>query len=263
VFKYAVERQLASGGMADLFAATGVDGQPVVIKRLKEHLIDQSELREMFLREGKLATTLDHPNIVKVLEVGTWPLGDDLGDLPCLVMERLVGQDLREVLQARGRLPLRETCLIAIQVVDALAHAHAFCVHRDVSPHNIFVTTTGQVKLLDFGIAKTTEAATTSGLVRGKVGYMAPEQIEGLDVDPRTDLFALGVVIWECLAGRALWDRESATGTARAIREESAPMLTGVPEPIARLVAQMLSKFPTARPRRAADVASALAPYAR
>ena len=266
--KYALERPLASGGMAEIFLARALvgplRGQWVVVKRVHEHLADSEDLRDMFAREGALAMMLHHPNIVRVIDVG-----EEEG-VPYLAMELLEGVDLRAALgvamRDQTRLYPAHACAIAARIAAGLHHAHTLrdeagaplgIVHRDVSPHNVFLTNDGGVKLLDFGIAKTNRAvATRTGIVRGKAGYMAPEQLAGLGVDARSDLFALGVVLWEMLTGHRLWDFETETGTARAIREESAqPPSTYVPELLASLdalVLQLLAKFPSARPPNAA-----------
>lgn len=271
---YALEDLLAVGGMAEVFLARAEDGpwtgRRVVVKRVLEHLADAEELREMFAREGALAMALDHPNIVRVIDIG------EQEGVPFLAMEWLDGLDLRTVLAAameRGeRMYPAHACAIAASIAAGLHHAHARVdaagrslgiVHRDVSPHNIFLTRDGQVKLLDFGIAKTNRAvATRTGIVRGKAAYMAPEQLAGLDVDARADLFALGVVLWEMLTGRRLWPIDSETGVARAVRDESAPPPSvHVPETAGELdaiVLALLAKFPSARPRTAAVASQAL-----
>jgi len=251
--------------MADLFLAHDAHGHEVVLKRVREHLQDEAELLEMFAREASIAAHLRHPNIVEVLDVG------EIDGLPYLAMPRLDGCDLR----AAPRLAPREACIVGAYVANGLAYAHSAVdetgallglVHRDVSPSNIFVTTAGEVKLLDFGIAKTNRFATATGLIRGKAGYMAPEQVAGLAVDARTDLFALGVVLWELVAGRPLWAAVTETGIARAVTEQSAPSLHhSCPEAagdLAKLVAQLLAKFATGRPSTAQSVAETLAALA-
>ncbi|MFO0738724.1 MAG: serine/threonine-protein kinase [Labilithrix sp.] len=273
--RYVLEHLLAEGGMAEVFLARATSGpwagHRVVVKRVREHLADSEELRDMFAREAALAMQLEHPNIVRVLDVGETEDG-----LPFLTMEWLDGLDLHAILgavRARGEtIHPAYACAVASQIARGLHHAHVFrdpeghllgVVHRDVSPHNVFLTLDGAVKLLDFGIAKTNRAAATrTGIVRGKAAYMAPEQIAGLDVDPRADLFALGVVLWEMLTGRRLWPFESETGIARAVRDESAPPPSvHVPAAAGELdavVLALLAKFPAARPRSAEIVADAL-----
>jgi serine/threonine-protein kinase len=260
--------------MAEVFLARGTEGpwagHRVVIKRVLEHLADSDELREMFAREGALAMQLDHPNIVRVIDVG------EEDGVPYLAMEWLDGLDLHAVLDAGmacgERIHPSYACVVASAIAAGLHHAHAFrdatgrslgIVHRDVSPHNVFLTRDGEVKLLDFGIAKTNRAAATrTGIVRGKAAYMAPEQLAGLEVDARSDLFALGVVLWEMLTGKRLWPFDSETGIARAVRDESAPPpsvhVAEAGGELDAIVLSLLAKFPSARPRSAAVASSVL-----
>jgi serine/threonine-protein kinase len=192
-------------------------------------------------------------------------------------MEWLDGIDLRALL-SRTRVDRATATGIAGAVARGLAYAHEVrdaggapleIVHRDVSPHNILLTREGAVKILDFGIAKarTRLVRTRTGVTRGKVGYMSPEQLAGLGVDARSDIFSLGVVLWEMLTGRVLWDRESDTATGRAIRDESATLPSlddpDLPPHVDALVVGMLSKFPLSRPARARDLADRLDEMAR
>ena len=214
---------------------------------------------------------IDHPNVVLVLDAIEHEGG------PALVLEWLDGVDLRAVaraLEAQGtRLHPAQATLVCARVARGLAHVHELLddggaplglVHRDVSPHNVFVTRDGGVKLLDFGVAKLRDVATRSGLVRGKPAYMAPDQTAGLAVEPRTDLFALGVVLWELLAGQRLWAAHGRDDdeVARAIREESPPPLRAhVPEvspELEALTGRLLAKFVGQRPVSAESVANAL-----
>lgn len=274
--RYEVLGLLATGGMAEILRARAVTGphagRPVVLKRMLPHLAESPELRAAFQRETEIALRINHPNVVLVLDAIEYEGG------PALVLEWLDGVDLRGVagaLEARGtRLHPAQATSVCARVARGLAHVHELVgddgaplglVHRDVSPHNVFVTRDGGVKLLDFGIAKLRDVATRSGLVRGKPAYMAPEQIAGLAVEPRTDLFALGVVLWEMLAGRRLWaarGNDDDDEVARAIREESPPPLRiHVPEvspELEALTGKLLAKFVGQRPVSAQSVANAL-----
>jgi serine/threonine-protein kinase len=207
---------LGQGGTADvhLAVADGPGGfrKLVVLKVLKPALSHDPELRGMFLNEARLAARLHHPNVVQTYEV----LDDDGG--PVIVMEYLDGQPLSNlIVQGRGAgLTLAHQVRV---LVDALAGLHAAhelqdfdgtplgVVHRDVSPQNIFVTVDGQVKVLDFGIAKLDRSLveTEVGTVKGKIRYMAPEQLRGDVLDRRADLYAAGVILWEALAGERMW----------------------------------------------------------
>ncbi len=297
MLRYRRIERLAVGGMAELSLCCQIGGDDagrlVVEKRVLEELADAEEFVELFAHEAALASRLDHPNVVRVLWAGT-----DRG-VPVLVMEHLDGLDVRALLaRARGPLPAVVACAIAAGAARGLGHAHQLCdeagtplavVHRDVSPHNVFVTRDGEVKVLDFGIAKARSrlVETRSGLGRGKVAYFAPEQLVGAPLDARSDLFALGTVLWEMLVGRTLWDRGQDDLTARAIRQDPAPppgealararavhpakpmgpmeqmsCPVEVPAPawaaLDALVLRLLSKFPATRPARAIDVAMEL-----
>jgi serine/threonine-protein kinase len=276
--RYEVERVLATGGMAEVLLARAVSGphagRHVVLKRMHPHLAESTDVRASFAREADLALRIHHPNVVQVLDVTVQD------DVPVMVFEWLDGADLRTIARALGdrstRMHPAQACAIASLVSRGLAHVHALeddaghplgLVHRDVSPHNVFITRSGAVKLLDFGIAKIRAVATRSGLLRGKAAYMAPEQLAGLDLDARTDLFALGVVLWEMLTGRRLWAFADDADVARAIRDESAPPLRSrAPECSAELeilVASLLAKFAVQRPASAEAVAVALDALAR
>jgi serine/threonine-protein kinase len=246
--------------------------EPIVVKRVLPAMKEEPAFVEHFVEESALALRFDHPNIVRALDAGV------IDGLPFLVMERLEGVDLRIVLrhlEARGRgLSPAVACGIGAGIASGLVYAHAVAdddgplhvVHRDISPHNVFVTTEGEVKILDFDIAATgvhdSPRRARWSPVMGKVAYMAPEALGGLDIDCRSDLFALGVVLWELLVGKRLWKRDDEEATRRAIREESAlpPSVAapGVPRIVDPAVMGLLSKFPCSRPSCASDIANVL-----
>ncbi|MFH0900230.1 MAG: serine/threonine-protein kinase [Pseudomonadota bacterium] len=213
--RYVVESRLGAGGMAEVFRARqyGAEGfsRPVALKRIAPALGDDPEFASSFIAEARIAALLAHPNIVGTIDFDR----DEQGDL-FLAMELVDGADLRRLATAcqscYQRFPLALAAYVVGEVLRALAYAHnAFssdgqrlCVlHRDVSPHNVLVARTGAVKLADFGIAKATSsaAATHSSRVLGKVAYMSPEQAAGRMIDCRSDLFSVGVVLYELLAG--------------------------------------------------------------
>jgi serine/threonine-protein kinase len=218
----------------------------VVIKSLREHLANSPEFCAMLLDEGRLAARLSHPNVVQTYEVGTF-----LGR-PALVMEYLEGQPLSAIV-SRSRnvdpMPLSTHLKIVSEMLVGLDYAHDLTdydgtplhlVHRDVSPSNVFVTFDGTVKVLDFGIAKaaTSSHNTNTGELKGKIAYMAPEQMLGERIiDRRADLFAAGVMIWEAAAGRRMWEGCNEVTIMRRVLNDDVPKLGDFcPDAPARLV---------------------------
>jgi len=233
--RYRIVAPLGKGGMAEVFlAAWEVAPQvhrPVVIKRLYTHLGDDPNLVQMFIDEARLACGFEHENIVKTIEVGI------IEGQCCIAMEYLAGQSLQQLFRhswASGGVPIDIAVHIMIRALDALAYAHEFkdyrgaplgIVHRDISPHNVFVTNSGHVKLLDFGVAKANshEARTATGYVKGKLAYIAPEQAQAKPVDGRADIWSLGVVLWEMLVGTRLFRSETDAATLNATLSATVP----------------------------------------
>jgi serine/threonine protein kinase len=217
--KYRILQKLGEGGAGNVYlaAARGPGGfsKLVVMKTLKREFLDDATVREMFLSEARLAARLNHPNIVQTNEV------IQVEDVPSIVMEYLDGQALSDIVhRAKGTLPLAMHLRIICDAMRGLHYAHELLdydgaplglVHRDVTPHNLFVTFEGQVKLLDFGIAKisTASSRTEIGVLKGKLRYMAPEQFLGEEIDRRADLFAVGIMLWEAMTGQQIWQNES------------------------------------------------------
>jgi len=226
--RYRIVAPLGKGGMADVFlAAWEVAPQvqrPVVIKRLHAHLGDDPNAVQMFIDEARLTCGFEHENIVQTIEVGI------IDNECCIAMEYLAGQPLQQLLRqcwSTGGVPIEIAVHITIRALDALSYAHDYrdhrgsplgIVHRDISPHNIFITNTGHVKLLDFGIAKARshESHTATGFVKGKLAYIAPEQAQAAPVDLRADIWSMGVVLWEMLVGTRLFRAESDAATLQA-----------------------------------------------
>ena len=256
--RYELLGQLATGGMAEIHLArlAGEAGfeKLVVVKRLLPELVGSRAFVAMFLDEGKLVARLDHPNICEVHE-----LGRDGGEY-FLVMPYLTGVPVSALI-ARPREPdrlaqLRVATGVIAQACAGLHHAHELTgpdgeplglVHRDVSPSNLFATTSGVVKVLDFGIAKVRGAAETEvGTVKGKSEYMAPEQVLGEPVDRRCDVFALGIVLFELATHQRLFKRASEYLAARAILEEPIPRADAVdpavPAALADVIARALAR---------------------
>ena len=259
--KYAPFARLGQGGMADVFLA--VARGPVgfnkltVVKRLRNP--DDKERLDMFLDEARLSARLGHPNIVNTYEVG------EAKGQYFIAMEYLEGQPLQAILsKATSReKPLDEVvaAFVAMQSLKGLHYAHELAdydgtplhvVHRDVSPHNLFVTYQGEVKLLDFGIAKATMnvSRTETGVLKGKARYMAPEQISERNVDRRADVFALGIVLWEMLAGKGLFRGDVASIVSRMTTDDPPLLRTIRPEvspELERIVAMSLRRDVAAR----------------
>ena len=228
--KYFLVRKLAEGGMAEIFLAklVGAEGfeRDVVIKRMLKHLSAVNDFVNMFLDEAKLAARLVHPNVIQINELG---LADG-----CyfICMEYLPGEDFSTVIRTAGRkreyVPLAVVARVMADAAHGLAYAHDFTdaagkpmgiVHRDISPSNIYVTYQGQVKVLDFGIAKAESRLTntTAGVVKGKYMYMAPEQARGVPVDRRADVFSLGVSLYEAVTHYRPFSRENDLAILNAV----------------------------------------------
>jgi serine/threonine protein kinase len=251
--KYTLLRSLGHGGTAEIFLARHPGHrEPVVIKRLLPELSEEVQFLSMLVGEAKVAALLDHPGIVRVHE-----LGKENG-LIYLAMEYVRGWDLHALAKVSGgRIPPTIGARIALGVAEALAHAHArtdlngrplHLVHRDVTPSNVMITITGDVKLIDFGVAKaqTQLTFTQPGVVKGKFRYMSPEQIEQKALDGRSDLFALGVTLYEITTGERAFDRKQIVDILRAVlRFEPEPpssIVEGYPKVLEAVVQRALKK---------------------
>ena len=222
--KYRLDARLGGGGMAEVFvgAAVGAEGfsRKVAIKRVLPGFSDNPAFAKMFVDEAQISARLVHPNIVSVLDFDR-----DADNRLFLVMELVEGQDL-DALMATGLLPFPVVIFVIGEVLRGLGHAHDLpvgadlrgIVHRDVSPHNVLLSWEGAVKVSDFGIAKARAAseATASVFIKGKPAYMSPEQANGQALDGRSDLFAVGVMLWEMLVGRRLFVGEDTRATLAA-----------------------------------------------
>jgi Tol biopolymer transport system component len=269
---YEIVSAIGAGGMGEVYRAHDTRlGRDVAIKVLPEAFAQDADRLARFEREARAIAALNHPNILAVHDTGT-----DAGPGPVrityIVTELLEGDTLRDRLHA-GRLPVRKAIEIGIQIARGLAAAHdKGVVHRDLKPDNVFLLADGQVKILDFGLAKplmtnsgateTAAAVTDPGAVMGTVGYMAPEQVRGQATDARTDLFAFGAVLYEMISGRRAFQRETAADTMTAILNEDPPEITGtrteMSPALERLVRHCLEKNPAERFQSARDIAFAL-----
>jgi TolB-like protein len=266
---YEVLSQIGSGGMGEVYRARDTRlGRDVAIKVLPAEFAADRERLVRFEREAKATAALSHRNILDVHDVGAHD------GAPYLVEELLEGESLKERLD-RGALPVREALEIGVQVARGLAAAHEKgIIHRDLKPGNVFLTRDGTVKILDFGLAKLVErasmdeadtlthaptGATEIGRVLGTAAYMAPEQARGKPVDQRADVFSLGCVLYEMLAGERAFRGATMTDTLAAIlKDEPAPLPHGVPTQLAAVIGKCLAKDPTRRYQRGSEVLAAL-----
>jgi Tol biopolymer transport system component len=264
---YRIVGLLARGGMGDVYRATDVRLRRDVALKVVAHGTADTQRVERFLQEARITAALDHPNIVKVFDVGV------ADGRPYLVAELLDGETLRARL-GRGRLAVEDARRIAGEVAAGLTAAHvAGLVHRDLKPDNVFLTRSGVTKILDFGVAKASDGpalggglATLTGVLLGTASYLAPEQVRGDAVDGRTDLFALGSMLFEMLTGERAFAREHTVDTLHAILHEAPPdrlVPARVPAEFAAIVMRLLEKDAARRFQSAADLEWALHHIAR
>jgi len=300
VGRYRLVRLLARGGMAEVWEGRDdVLSRPVAVKMLLPHLAADPYLQERFKREAVTAARLVHPGIVAVFDAGTETLAGSAagaGPLPgrpldgqarpdlvvpadigraFIVMELVPGETLRDLMARSGPLTPRVALAIASQVTDALAYAHAQgLVHRDIKPANVLLRDEGndmvRVKVADFGIAKAAASAgdlTANGALLGTPKYISPEQVQGREPDARADLYSVGIVIFEMLAGHPPFQAGTDMATAIAHVEQAAPALDlacpGLPTPLADLVGSLLMKDPGARTPSASALGARLALVSR
>lgn len=266
--RYDVLERLAIGGMAEVFLAVeqGTHGlqRLVVVKRILPHLLQHEQMVRMFVQEARLAARISHPNVVQILE-----LGEDDGQ-PYIAMEYVAGGTLKDLSVDARRLGKGMPVDVVVNlIIQSCAGAHAAhelrdpsgkpagLVHRDLSPHNLIVDGEGHVKLLDFGIAKAADDGdhTRTGVLKGKIRYMSPEQCNQATLDRRSDLYTLGIVMWELLAGERLFERQTELETMQAITagalRDIRPLRPDVPEAVVvamekALKTQPKDRYPTA-----------------
>ena len=257
---YRIAALLARGGMGDVYRATDPRlGRDVALKTLTSAERGDGHAVERFLQEARITASLDHPNIVKVFDVGM------SNGRPYLVSELLDGETLRAPI-GRGPVGPADARGIACALTSGLVAAHARgLVHRDLKPENIFLTRSGTAKILDFGIAKLAQdpalprgLATLTGVVLGTAGYLAPEQVRGDPVDARTDLFALGSILFELMTGQRAFLRDHTIDTLHAIVHDDPPDLLPPGTAMTAIVSRLLAKAPDARFQSAADLLWAL-----
>src|ERR1700731_389397 len=270
---YEILTAIGAGGMGEVYKArdTRLD-RIVAIKVLPTHLADRSELRERFEREAKTIASLNHPHICTLYDTG------HQDGIDYLVMEYLEGETLAQRL-LKGALPMQQVLQYAIEIADALDKAHRKRVtHRDLKPGNVMLTKSG-TKLLDFGLAKlrqdvapanvqlselptANEPLTAQGMIVGTLQYMAPEQLEGKEVDARTDIFAFGAVVYEMATGKRAFEGKSQASVIAKILETDPPPISSLqpmtPPALDRVVKRCLAKEPDERWQSANDLTNEL-----
>jgi len=267
IASYEIVAPLGAGGMGEVYRARDARlGREVAIKLLPPGVTTNADRLQRFEQEARAAGMLNHPNLLTVFELGMHD------GAPYIVTELLEGETLRARLEGGAALAPRKAIEIAVQIANGLAAAHEKgIVHRDLKPDNLFLTRDGRVKILDFGLAKLINAPATPqestmkmqhtapGTVMGTAGYMAPEQVRGDEVDHRTDIFAFGAILYEMLAGRRAFARNSSVETMNAILKDDPPELSAsgriIPPALQKIVDHCLEKNPAARFQSAKDVA--------
>lgn len=270
--RYRVIEKLESGGMAEVYRAEseGLQGfrKQVAIKRVLPHLSEKKKFISMFLDEARLSAHLSHSNCVQVFDIG---VGDNAY---FIVMEYVDGANLKSVaesLKKQGHtFPVAAAVFIAHEICKGLAYAHELSdpsgepmhiVHRDMSPPNVLITKFGEVKIVDFGLAKANSQLEKSepGIIKGKFSYLSPEAAMGQDVDPRTDVFAVGIILWELLSGQRLFLGETDFQTVKKVQQAVVPPISqlnaDVPPELEKIIAKALARDPAVRYRLARDLA--------
>jgi serine/threonine protein kinase len=272
--KYELLSRINIGGMAEIVKARDTSlphEQLVAIKRILPHLCDDQQYRAMFLDESRVLAQLQHPSVIEAFEIG------EIDDTPYIALEYVYGQDARalfhETRRAEQRIPIAIACYVIARVCEGLHHAHEQTdahgqslgiVHRDVSLQNILLSYNGDVKLTDFGIVVSAEnvARTDMGVVKGKFGYMSPEQINGAALDRRSDVFAVGICLYELLTGERLFSGENDYKAVERVRnvdfEPPSALNRQIPSRLERIVMKALAKHPRERYESTNDLRRAL-----
>lgn len=254
--RYTIMERIGGGGMADVYRAMdNLLDRSVAVKVLHTQFAADDDFVRRFRREGQAAAKLSHPNIVNIYDVGQ----DD--DIYYIVMEYIAGETLKEKIQRNGHLPVESALHIALQIAEALEHAHQNnLVHCDIKPHNILITSSGRVKVTDFGIARaaTSVSMTQTGTVIGSVHYFSPEQAKGSVINAKSDLYSLGVVMYEMLTGQVPFTGENPISIAlKHIQDEPrrpSELNVGIPPLVEAIVLKAMAKDPAQRYNSAAEM---------
>jgi len=276
--RYRVIEKLESGGMAEVFRAEseGLQGfkKQVAIKRVLPHLSEKKKFISMFLDEARLSAHLTHSNCVQVFDIG---VGDNAY---FIVMEFVDGANLKSIsesLRKQGKeFPVACAAFIALEICKGLSYAHELrdpqgqdlhIVHRDMSPPNVLVTKYGEIKIVDFGLAKANSQLERSepGIIKGKFSYLSPEAAMGQDVDARTDIFAVGIILWELLSGQRLFLGDTDFQTVKKVQQAQIPSIStinkAVPPDLERILAKSLARDPNTRYRTARELGQDLSKF--
>ena len=271
--KYRLLQHIATGGMADIFLAedTKEQGRRLVIKKILPSLTKNRDFISMFLDEARIAAQLAHENIVRIYDVG------QIDGEYFIAMEYIHGEDIRRIYNQAYRLkrslPLSHSIRAVAEAARGLSYAHSLCdfsgaplgvVHRDISPQNIIISYTGAAKIVDFGIAKAANkvAQTRAGVLKGKYSYMSPEQALGETIDYRTDIFALGIILYETTTGARLFKKHNELATLQAIMKCEfvlpSDVLEGYPPRLEKILLRAIEKDPQDRYQDAAEFSDEL-----
>ena len=276
--RYRVVEKLESGGMAEVFRAEseGLQGfrKQVAIKRVLPHLSSKKKFIQMFLDEARLSAHLSHSNCVQVFDIG---VGDNAY---FIVMEFVDGANLKGVIESlrknQKEFPVEAAVYIALEICKGLSYAHELTdpngtdlhiVHRDISPPNVLITKFGEVKIVDFGLAKANSQLEKSepGIIKGKFSYLSPEAAMGQEVDPKTDIFAIGIMLWEILAGQRLFLGDTDFQTVKKVQAAVVPSISQinkkVPPELERIINRSLARDPTTRYQTAHDLGMDLSKF--
>jgi len=263
---YKILSEIGKGGMGEVYLAQDTKlNRKVAIKFLSEEFSKDSEKLNRFIQEAQAASALNHPNILTVYEIG------EAEDTRYIATEFIEGETLRDALGKKESVPLNKVLKIGIQVAEALSAAHqAGIIHQDIKPENIMIREDGYVKVLDFGLAKLTETKekdkislegetkalvkTNPGVVMGTVSYMSPERANGKETDARTDIWSLGIVLYELLAGKVPFEGKTINHTMVSIMETEPKLLENIPDELQRIVRKTRTKEKRMRYQTAQDL---------